>query len=101
MDDRADSLPRGGCTKGLPGPVIKSSMVIAEVLRVCVWDSAFAVEGRTSVSTTESVKARWRGCMSDESEKREPALLDQVLKCAGGGRDPVGRGGRFVRRSWR
>lgn len=31
----------------------------------------------------------------------EDVLLDQVLKCAGGGREPTGRVGRLLRRSCR
>ena len=57
--------------------------------------------GRASASAPGSVKVRCSGDMAGESEMRLLVLLDQVLKCAGGGRDPVGRAGRLVRRSCR
>lgn len=93
------SRPRGGCTRALPGPFITSSMLMLDVLRE--WDlGSWEVAGRASTSTG-SVNARCNEETVGESESRGPDLLDQVLKCAGGGREPPGRAGRLVRRSWR
>jgi hypothetical protein len=75
-----------------------SSMLMFEGLRVCDFVS-WEVDGRASTSATGSVKVRCRGDTAGESDSRGPDLLDHVLKCAGAGRAPVGRAGRFVRRS--
>lgn len=97
IDDLEVSLPRGGCTSGLPIPLTTSSMLV-----VCVCDfGSWEVDGRTSGSTTGSVKVRCSGDTTGESAMRLFVLLDHVLKCAGAGRAPVGRAGRLVRRSWR
>jgi hypothetical protein len=41
------------------------------------------------------------GLASTWAETRAPVLVDHVLKCLGGGREPVGRAGRLERRSSR
>jgi hypothetical protein len=75
-------------------------MLMFDVLRECDLGSC-EVAGWTSVSAAGSVKVRCREATvgAGESDSRGPDLLDHVLKCAGGGRDPVGRAGRLVRRS--
>jgi hypothetical protein len=75
-------------------------MLIFDVVRLCDLGSC-EDEGRASASTTGSVKVRCNEDTLDESDIRLLDLLDHVLKCAGAGRAPVGRAGRFVRRSWR
>jgi hypothetical protein len=53
-----------------------------------------------STSTPASLKVGWeKGEVAGVSTNLAEALLDQVLKWAGGGRDPVGRAGRLLRRS--
>jgi hypothetical protein len=99
-EDREVSRPRGGCTSGLPTLVATSSMLIFDVVRVCDFGSC-GVDGRASTSTTGSVKVRCSDDTFCESLMRLFDLLDQVLKCAGAGRAPVGRAGRFVRKSCR
>jgi hypothetical protein len=94
------SLPRGGCTKARPAPFITSSMLMFDVVRACDLGS-WEVAGRASTSAIGSVNVRCNGDVAGASESRGPDRLDQVLKCAGGGRDPVGRAGRLVRRSCR
>ena len=82
-------------------------MLMFESVRRCDFDSADE-GGRAGASTFESVSSAV-GCASGdatgESENLAADLLDQVLKCAGGGRlprtEPVGRTGRFERRSCR
>jgi hypothetical protein len=41
------------------------------------------------------------GLASPWAETRAPVLVDHVLKCLGGGREPVGLAGRLERRSSR
>jgi hypothetical protein len=75
-------------------------MLMVDVLRECELGSCEEA-GRASTLTTGSVNVRCSGVSVEESDSPGPDLLDQVLKCAGGGRDPVGRAGRLVRRSCR
>jgi hypothetical protein len=75
-------------------------MLMFDVVRMCDFGS-FEMEGRASASTTGSVKVRCSDDTLCESLMRLFDLLDQVLKCAGAGRAPVGRAGRFVRKSFR
>lgn len=74
-------------------------MLMLDVVRRCGLDSG-AVVGAASTSTPASLKV---GCESGEmagvSTNLAEVLLDQVLKCAGGGREPVGRAGRLFRKS--
>jgi len=97
-EDRDVSRPRGGCTSGLPTLATTPSRLALEVVRVCDFGSCEEA-GRASASTTGSVKVRCREDMAAESDIRLLDLFDHVLKCAGAGRAPVGRAGRFVRRS--
>jgi hypothetical protein len=79
-------------------------MLMLEVVRVCELDSGELGEGicGVSASTPASLKvADVRGDMAGESANLAEDLLDQVLKCAGGGREPVGRVGLLLRRSCR
>jgi hypothetical protein len=96
-EDREVSRPRGGCTSGLPTRVTTSSMLF-ELVRVCDLVSC-EVEGRASASTAGSVKVRCSDDTFCESLMRLFDWLDHVLKCAGAGRAPVGRAGRFARKS--
>jgi hypothetical protein len=94
------SRPRGGCAKARPGPFTTSSILMVDVRRECELGSCEEA-GRASMLATGSVKVRSSGGSAGEPAIPDPDLLDQVLKCAGGGRDPVGRAGRLVRRSCR
>jgi hypothetical protein len=56
--------------------------------------------GAGSTSTPASLEVGWEKVeVAGVSTSLAEALLDQVLKWAGGGRDPVGRAGRLLRRS--
>jgi hypothetical protein len=72
-------------------------MLTFDVVRVC--DLGSCEEAGRASASTGSVKVRCREDMADESDIRLLDLFDHVLKCAGAGRAPVGRAGRFVRRS--
>jgi hypothetical protein len=72
--------------------------MLFELVRVCDLVSC-EVEGRASASTAGSVKVRCSDDTFCESLMRLFDLLDHVLKCAGAGRAPVGRAGRFARKS--
>jgi hypothetical protein len=105
VDDDVDmSRPRGGCTSARPAvPASTSSMLIFDVVRLWVrWFCSGAVCGGASTSTPASLKVGWEnGDTAGVSENLDDVLLDHVLKCAGGGREPTGLVGRFDRRSWR
>ena len=82
-------------------------MLMLESVRRCDLDSV-DVDGRGGGSVLGSVSSTIgcvRGETTGESENLAEARLDQVLKCAGGGRlprtEPVGRTGRLERRSCR
>jgi hypothetical protein len=75
-------------------------MLMVDVLRECALGSC-ELAGRASTLATGSVNVRCSGGSARESVGGGPDLLDQVLKCEGSGRAPVGRAGRLVRRSAR
>lgn len=76
-------------------------MLILDVVRLCE-RGAGAGAGGAGGSTAAPVSAKVAAVNGDttgDSENRAEVRLDQVLKCAGGGREPVGRVGRLLRRS--
>jgi hypothetical protein len=100
--------PRGGWTRGRPDPpTCISSMLICDVVLWCDLDSGVGPDADAaadcdmgSTLTPASLKVGWeKEEVAGVSTNLEEALLDQVLKWAGGGRDPVGRAGRLLRRS--
>jgi len=73
-------------------------------LRLCEVDSGLvgAGVGGASALTPASLKvAVVSGDTAGDSANLAEERLDQVLKCAGGGREPVGRVGRLFRKSCR
>jgi hypothetical protein len=79
-------------------------MLILDVVRVCEVGAGAtgAGGGGASASTPASLKVVvLSGDTAGDSANLAEDLLDQVLKCAGGGREPVGRVGRLLRKSCR
>jgi len=82
-------------------------MLMLDVVLWCNLDSDMGKDanagvdcGVGSTSTPASLEVEWEKVeVADLSTNFAEALLDQVLKWAGGGRDPVGRAGRLLRRS--
>lgn len=92
-----DSRPRGGCTRASPALSTGESESTLELPRRSSCGVG-ATGGCASAFTSVSLAA-WSEAIVGMSCIREFSLLDHVLKCAGGGREPVGRAGRLVRRS--
>jgi hypothetical protein len=75
-------------------------MLILDFVRLCEVGSGAVGGGPTS--TPASLKVEFvSGDAAGDSTNLAEDLLDQVLKWAGGGREPVGRVGRLVRSSCR
>jgi hypothetical protein len=93
------SRPRGGWTKGRPALLKTSSILMLDVVRRCNLGSGGVGAGGASALAPACSKVAYEsGDTAGGSENLCEALLDQVLKCAGGGREPVGRAGRLMRR---
>lgn len=73
-----------------------------ELVRWCDLDSGATAATSGGVSTLAPASSNVecvRGETAGESANLADDLLDHVLKCAGGGREPVGRAGRLERKS--